>query len=81
MRQASRGSSSRWEILKRLRVVDPGGRRLRRRLRRGSGMARAQAPWRVDEFDANGDDTEGFPFGWIDLADDGQLFFAGGERV
>jgi methyltransferase of ATP-grasp peptide maturase system len=35
----------------------------------------------IDEFDAEGDDAEGFAFGGIDLADVGQLFLAGGQRV
>jgi hypothetical protein len=36
---------------------------------------------RVDELDAYGDDSEGFAFRWVDLADVGELFRAGCQRV
>lgn len=35
----------------------------------------------IDEFNADGDDAEGFAFGRIDLADVGQLLLASGQRV
>lgn len=46
-----------------------------------SGCGISCAPGWVDEFDPDGDDAEGFAFGWVDLADVGELFLAGGQWV
>lgn len=48
-----------------------------RALRTVSLLARTvRWPGRVDEFDAEGHDADGFVFGWIDLSDVRELVFA-----